>query len=60
MSDRDPNYELVRERLRRARRQSGLSLREVAEQIDVSPSTLSRLETGTGKPDRVWHSGEEW
>ena len=49
--DREPNYELIRERLRRARRQRGLSLREVAEEIDVSPSTLSRLERETGTPD---------
>jgi len=49
--DREPNYELIRERLRRARRQRGLSLREVAEEIYVSPSTLSRLERGTGSPD---------
>lgn len=51
MPDREPNYELIRERLRRARRQRGLSLREVAEEIVVSPSTLSRLERGTGTPD---------
>lgn len=51
MPDREPNYELIRERLRRARRQRGLSLREVADEIDVSPSTLSRLERGTGTPD---------
>lgn len=51
MPDSDPNYELIRERLRRGRRQRGLSLREVAEEIDVSPSTLSRLERGTGSPD---------
>jgi transcriptional regulator with XRE-family HTH domain len=49
--DREPNYELIRERLRRARRQRGLSLREVGEEIVVSPSTLSRLERGTGTPD---------
>jgi transcriptional regulator with XRE-family HTH domain len=49
--DREPNYELIRQRLRHARRQRGSSLREVAEEIDVSPSTLSRLERGTGTPD---------
>ena len=51
MPEREPNYELIREKLRRARRQRGLSLREVAEEIDVSPSTLSRLERGSGNPD---------
>jgi len=51
LPDREPNYELIRERLRRARRQKGLSLRDVAEEIEVSPSTLSRLERGTGSPD---------
>lgn len=51
MGESEPNYELIRERLRRARRQRGLSLREVAADIDVSPSTLSRLERGTGSPD---------
>jgi transcriptional regulator with XRE-family HTH domain len=49
--DREPNYELIRERLKRARRQRALSLREVADEIVVSPSTLSRLERGTGTPD---------
>jgi transcriptional regulator with XRE-family HTH domain len=51
MLDRQPNYELIRERLRRTRRQRNLSLREVAEEIGVSASTLSRLERGTGVPD---------
>jgi transcriptional regulator with XRE-family HTH domain len=51
MPEREPNYELIRQRLRRARRQRGLSLREVADEITVSPSTLSRLERGTGSPD---------
>ncbi len=51
MPDREPNYELIRERLRRSRRQRGLSLREVADEIVVSASTLSRLERGTGTPD---------
>jgi transcriptional regulator with XRE-family HTH domain len=46
-----PNYELLRERLRRARRQRGLSLREVADEIEVSASTLSRIEREAGTPD---------
>lgn len=43
----DPNYELVRERLRRARKRRNLSLRDVADEIGgISPSTLSRIERG--------------
>src|SRR5713101_4140208 len=37
--------------VRRRREQQGLSLRDVAEKTDVSASTLSRIENGTGKPD---------
>jgi transcriptional regulator with XRE-family HTH domain len=48
--ERRPNYELVSERLRRARKQRNLSLRQVADAIDVSPSTLSRVERGA-QPD---------
>jgi transcriptional regulator with XRE-family HTH domain len=48
--ERLPDYELVRERLRRARKQRNLSLRQVADEIDVSPSTLSRVERGA-QPD---------
>ena len=51
MVDPQPNYELVRERLKRARRQRNLSLRDVAEEIGVSASTLSRIERGAGAPD---------
>ncbi len=50
MPERRPNYALVSERLRRARKQRSLSLREVADSIDVSPSTLSRVERGA-QPD---------
>ena len=46
-----PNYELVRERLKKARLRKNVSLREVADEIDVSASTLSRIERGTGNPD---------
>jgi transcriptional regulator with XRE-family HTH domain len=43
----EPNYDLVRERLRRARKRRNLSLREVADEIgEISPSTLSRIERG--------------
>src|SRR5436190_2336018 len=37
--------------VRRRREQEGLSLRDVAEETEVSASTLSRIENGTGKPD---------
>lgn len=43
----EPDYELVRERLRRARKRRNLSLRDTADEIgEVSPSTLSRIERG--------------
>ena len=37
--------------IRRKREDSGLSLRDVADETGVSASTLSRIENGTGKPD---------
>jgi len=37
--------------IRRRREELGLSLRDVATETDVSASTLSRIENGTGKPD---------
>jgi transcriptional regulator with XRE-family HTH domain len=37
--------------IRRKREDSGLSLRDVANETGVSASTLSRIENGTGKPD---------
>ncbi|HEX8653529.1 MAG TPA: helix-turn-helix domain-containing protein [Pyrinomonadaceae bacterium] len=37
--------------IRRKREEQGLSLRDVADETDVSASTLSRIENGTGKPD---------
>jgi transcriptional regulator with XRE-family HTH domain len=47
VADFAPDYELVRERFRRARRRRGLSLRDAAAEIGhVSPSTLSRIERG--------------
>ena len=42
--------ELVRA-IRRRRDELELSLRDVADQTNVSASTLSRIENGTGKPD---------
>jgi transcriptional regulator with XRE-family HTH domain len=37
--------------IRRRREELTLSLRDVADQTNVSASTLSRIENGTGKPD---------
>lgn len=37
--------------IRRKRENAGLSLRDVANETQVSASTLSRIENGTGKPD---------
>ncbi|HKP45645.1 MAG TPA: helix-turn-helix transcriptional regulator [Pyrinomonadaceae bacterium] len=37
--------------IRRRREDLGLSLRDVADETNVSASTLSRIENGTGKPD---------
>ena len=45
------NTEELGRSIRRKREQLGLSLRDVANETDVSASTLSRIENGTGKPD---------
>jgi transcriptional regulator with XRE-family HTH domain len=45
------NTEELGRAIRRKREQLGLSLRDVADETDVSASTLSRIENGTGKPD---------
>jgi len=37
--------------IKRRREEMGLSLRDVADVTQVSASTLSRIENGTGKPD---------
>src|SRR3982751_4473179 len=37
--------------IKRRREELGLSLRDVADVTDVSASTLSRIENGTGRPD---------
>jgi transcriptional regulator with XRE-family HTH domain len=37
--------------IKRRREELGISLRDVADLTDVSASTLSRIENGTGKPD---------
>jgi transcriptional regulator with XRE-family HTH domain len=46
-----PNYELVSGRLRKARSQRRLSLRKAADEVGVSPATLSRIERQAGVPD---------
>lgn len=45
------NTEELGRAIRRRRVELGLSLRDVADKTDVSASTLSRIENGTGKPD---------
>jgi transcriptional regulator with XRE-family HTH domain len=54
MADRNDNYintvDLGRA-IKRRREELGLSLRDVADVTNVSASTLSRIENGTGKPD---------
>ena len=45
------NTEELGRTIRRKREQLGLSLRDVADKTNVSASTLSRIENGTGKPD---------
>lgn len=45
------NTEELGRSIRRKREQLGLSLRDVADKTNVSASTLSRIENGTGKPD---------
>ena len=45
------NTEELGRAVRRRREELGLSLRDVADETDVSASTLSRIENGTGKPD---------
>ncbi|MBX3300532.1 MAG: helix-turn-helix transcriptional regulator [Acidobacteria bacterium] len=37
--------------IKRRREELGLSLRDLADVINVSASTLSRIENGTGRPD---------
>src|SRR3954463_2736550 len=45
------NTEELGRAIKRRREELGLSLRDVASETDVSASTLSRIENGTGKPD---------
>src|SRR4051794_20285631 len=46
----DAALEVVAPRLRRLREHRGMTLTEVADQTDISKSTLSRLETGQRRP----------
>ena len=47
----EPRFDLIRDRLASTREQRGLTLRQAAQQVGVSPTTLSRIERGIGKPD---------
>lgn len=47
----EPNYALVRERLKKTRQQRDISLRQAEEETDVGAATLSRIERGTTTPD---------
>jgi transcriptional regulator with XRE-family HTH domain len=45
-----PDYPEIGEHLRAARHQRGLSLRELAERLGVSPSLISQIERGRANP----------
>jgi transcriptional regulator with XRE-family HTH domain len=51
-----PPLEVIAAALRRERRQTGLSLTEVARRAGIAKSTLSQLESGTGNPslETLW------
>ena len=46
----EPDYPEVGERLRARRRERGLSLRDLAQRLGVSPSLISQIERGRAKP----------
>lgn len=48
---KEPNYALLRERLKKTRQQRDLSLREAEEETGVGAATLSRIERGATTPD---------
>jgi transcriptional regulator with XRE-family HTH domain len=48
-ADGDTSHE-VPQRLREARERSGLSLRQLAKRLEISPSALSQIETGKSRP----------
>jgi transcriptional regulator with XRE-family HTH domain len=45
-----PDYPEIGDRLRSRRREHGLSLRDLAERLGVSPSLISQIERGRAKP----------
>ncbi len=49
--DRDPLTEQLLELLRRSRRESGMTVRELAQKAGVSPSYISLIENGRKVPD---------
>ena len=50
VNGRTPEYADMGDRLREARQARGLSLRSLAEQLGVSPSLISQVETGRARP----------
>jgi transcriptional regulator with XRE-family HTH domain len=50
VNGRTPEYADMGDRLREARQARGLSLRALAEQLGVSPSLISQVETGRARP----------
>jgi transcriptional regulator with XRE-family HTH domain len=50
VNGRTPEYANMGDRLREARQARGLSLRSLAEQLGVSPSLISQVETGRARP----------
>lgn len=51
MPPRAPDFELVRQRLIKTRKERAVSLRGVSEETQVSAATLSRFESQKGNPD---------
>jgi transcriptional regulator with XRE-family HTH domain len=49
-SSSTPEYGVMGDRLREARQARGMSLRTLAEQLGVSPSLISQVETGRARP----------
>src|ERR671921_265211 len=45
-----PDYPQIGERLRSSRRARGLSLRDLAQRLGVSPSLISQIELGRANP----------
>ena len=45
-----PDYPQIGERLRLRRQEQGLSLRDLAERVGVSPSLISQIERGRANP----------